>query len=446
MKTAKPHSEGTAQPRFAFRAVKFNLPWSPYRVGQATDLHIRTCRDLGFWERFPDMMVSNRFNALTLWNLHPFPYRARPEGFERACGFDDNELAGWRRFWHGLFRLAAERGIETTIVNRNIVVSPEFAAAYGVAERNDTSQIVRDYTRQRVTQVINEYEELSGLGVTLADWMAHMAPAHREDWMAETFVAGMKAASRPVKFIHRSALAGSPSEMRKRIDKADLPDPVLVEVKFNGSHGHSTPRLAMYHSRRICAGISWWLFELSRDVNALDDCIAHETRAIEAWKKLVAAAGDIYTDDLAMGGRVFDMAGHWRDALKPLCKGLAALQGRRQGLKATAKRSPQIAHVPVRRAKPGRGLVIRATVRTSGGPARVCAGYGDETAGYRYVKMKPAKAPAYRATIPAKAVSRGLMYFIEAMDNAGNGRIRPNLEIETPYVIVRLQHRGSRKK
>lgn len=35
--------------------------------------------------------------------------------------------------------------------------------------------------------------------------------------------------------------------MRRIIDDAKLPDPVLVEVKFNWSHGHSTPHLALTH-------------------------------------------------------------------------------------------------------------------------------------------------------------------------------------------------------
>jgi hypothetical protein len=30
------------------------------------------------------------------------------------------------------------------------------------------------------------------------------------------------------------------------------------------------------------------------------------------------------------------------------------------------------------------------------------------------------------------------MYFIEAMDRQGNGRIHPDLNRETPYVVVRL--------
>jgi hypothetical protein len=241
--------EKLVNPRFEFRAIKFNLPWSSYRPQEnpAMSLHIETCRDLNFWQSFLDMMALNRFNVLSLWNLHPFTYMIRPKGFPEACPFSDKELAQWQRFWRRLFSMAKQRGIETYIVNWNIVVSPEFAKAHGVKERNDKSEIVREYTRQCVTQVIDEYDDLTGLGVTLADWMNDMTPKEREDWIQETFIKGMKEAKRPAKFIHRSVLAGSPIEMRRVIDEANFPNPVWVEVKFNWSHGYSTPRLVITH-------------------------------------------------------------------------------------------------------------------------------------------------------------------------------------------------------
>jgi len=248
-KGLKSVEEKLSNPRFEFRAIKFNLPWSSYRPEEnpAMSLHMQTCRDLNFWQRFLDMMAENRFNVLSLWNLHPFTYMIRPEGFPEACPFSDKELAQWQRFWRRLFQMAKERGIETYVVNWNIVVSPEFAKSHGLKERNDTSDIVRRYTRQCVKQVIDEYDDLTGLGVTLADWMTNMTPKEREDWIQDTFVEGMKQAGRRAKFIHRSVLAGSPVEMRRVIDEADFPDPVWVEVKFNWSHGHSTPRLAITH-------------------------------------------------------------------------------------------------------------------------------------------------------------------------------------------------------
>ena len=240
-------------PGLSFRAIKFNLPWSPYRPGPATALHMETCRDLKYWEAFLDMMVENRFNALTLWNTHPFPYLIRATNYPKATPFSDTELNEWKTFWKSLFAMAKTRGIETYLVNWNIVVSPEFAEAYGAKIEDDRSELVIKYTRESVTQIINEYEDLSGLGVTLADWMGNwgndrMTPKEREDWIQDTFVEGMKAADRQVKFIHRAVLAGDPKEMRRVIDYADLPDKTIVEVKFNWSHGHSTPVLSITHA------------------------------------------------------------------------------------------------------------------------------------------------------------------------------------------------------
>jgi len=199
------------------------------------------------------MMVKNRFNALSLWNTHAFPYMIRAGNYPDATPFNDQELEEWKSFWKSLFQMAKQRGIETYLVNWNIVVSPEFSKAYGVEEYNDLSEVVKDYTRESVTQLINEYEDLTGLGVTLADWMGNwgdnlMSSSEREKWIQETFVEGMAKADRKIKFIHRAVLAGDPLEMRKVIDKADLPDKTIVEVKFNWSHGHSSPNLSLTHS------------------------------------------------------------------------------------------------------------------------------------------------------------------------------------------------------
>lgn len=244
-------------PHFTVRALKFNLPWSSYRVGQAMDQHLEVCRDLKFWQRYIDQVAENRFNVLSLWNVHPFSFMVKPLNFPGANDFSQKEMAEWKYFWTSLFRMCKDRGVEPFIVNWNIAVSPEFAKKYSVHERNDTSEIVKRYTREVVTQVINEYPDLAGIGITLADWMSNfaskksslpeMTPKDREDWIEQTVVAGIKAANRPVKFLHRSVLSSDPSEMRRVINNASLPDTTFVEIKFNWSHGHSTPVLALTH-------------------------------------------------------------------------------------------------------------------------------------------------------------------------------------------------------
>jgi len=268
--------ERSSAPRFPFRAIKFNLPWMSYRKHEALQLHHDTCRDLRFWERFLDMMAENRFNVLTLWNLHPFPFMIRPKNFPEACGFTDAQLAEWRAFWRALFRRAKDRGIETYIVNWNIFVSPELARARGVAPysadwsffgEGDLSELVERYTRECVTQVIDEYEDLAGIGVSLGERMGKMTPQQREDWILRTVVEGMRRAKRPAKLIHRAPFSaglgsgGSASAETERITRAaleriDLPPPIWVEFKFNWSHGHSSPHLGIVHGGRL--GDTYW--------------------------------------------------------------------------------------------------------------------------------------------------------------------------------------------
>lgn len=248
---------GIQNPHLRVRAIKFDLPWSPYRTGPVAEQHLEVCRDLKYWRSFLDMMAENRFNVLTLWNVHPFSFMVKPVHFPYANNYTPAEMADWQHFWTTLFRMARERGIAPYIVNWNIAVSPEFAAHYGVRERNDTSAIVKQYTKEVVTQVINEYPDLAGIGITLADWMSNfdqarfhlpvMTPKDREDWITETVIAGIKAAKRPVTLLHRSVLSADPAEMRRVIDQAALPDTTLVEVKFNMSHAFSTPSLSITH-------------------------------------------------------------------------------------------------------------------------------------------------------------------------------------------------------
>lgn len=242
--------ETLVNPAVSFRAVKFNLPWSPYRGGDQTDVHLDTCRDLSFWRRFLDMMAENRFNVLSLWNLHPFPFMVRAENYPEACPFTDEELARWQDFWRSLFRMADERGIDTYIVNWNIVVSPSFAEAYDVDERNDHADVVREYTRESITQVINEYPNLTGIGVSLCDWMKGMSPEEKQEWFEDTFIEGMRRANRPTNLLDRSVLTESIEAMRRAIDVAAEEDNVgdiYVPTKFNWSHGHSTTSLELTH-------------------------------------------------------------------------------------------------------------------------------------------------------------------------------------------------------
>jgi len=259
--------------RFEFRAIKFNLPWAAYRTSAAIEQHQQTCKDLKFWEAFLDMMAENRFNALTLWSLHPFHYLTVPKSFPEAKTFTDAELAEYRALFTTIFKLAKERGIETHLINWNTFVSPAFAKAHNVAPWSvewkhfgpgTTNPIVVDYTRECVTQVIDEYPDLTGLGITLGERMGEQNPDERRDWLQQTFFDGIAKAKRPVKFIYRAPLSadtkssGTTSEENDRRTRMQIESltnnitgPVLVEFKHNWSHAHSSPDLFIVHGGKL---------------------------------------------------------------------------------------------------------------------------------------------------------------------------------------------------
>ena len=229
-------------------------------------------------------------------------------------------------------------------------------------------------------------------------------------------------------------------------------DSTVVDLKILAN-------LALFHSRRIPAAVSYRLFERTKDVAALDQAIAHERSAIEPWRELVAAAGDVYADDLAMGARVASLCGHWRDELAALEKGLTALeQQRQQASTAAATRpapryqalpaagtaeSPTVIHERVATAPANQPLTIVARISSPSGIKWVRLRYRsvNQRDDYRTLPMLPTgKKDQYQAIVPAEHVpaERDFMYFLEIMDNRGTGRIYPDLNKESPYIIVGL--------
>lgn len=255
--------EKTENPQFEFRAFKFNLPWSSYRIGEPIFQHMETVKDTVFWESFLDMMVNYRYNALTLWNLHPFTFMIQPEKYPEAIQFTGQEFKDWQNFWRTLFRMAKNRGIETYIINWNIVTSPGMTEAHNVANYKDdlewhygftpadTSQIIIDYMRECITQTINEYPNLTGVGVSIGERMK-MPMEDAMQWVKSTFVEGLKNANRKAKFIHRAPFKVEPEIAREYIESyTDIANPIIMEFKFNWSHGHSTPNLAITHGGQV---------------------------------------------------------------------------------------------------------------------------------------------------------------------------------------------------
>lgn len=261
------------RPHLEFRGIKYNLPWETYRPSSALDQHIETARDLDYWEAFLDMMVANRFNVISLWNMHPYTFMIQPKNYPEASPWSDAEFAEWQHLYREIFRMAKERALDTYIVHWSIFVSQELAEAHGVAEQNfyphyyvpgDTTELIRRYLRESVRQVLEEYPDLDGVGISHGEGMAGMTPLERQQWMDDVLIAGMLDADRPVKLIHRVPFSSGTSSdpgvsknveevtreaMEKLEDRFD--GPIWVEMKFNWSHAHSTPKLVKVHGGKL---------------------------------------------------------------------------------------------------------------------------------------------------------------------------------------------------
>lgn len=261
-------------PTLHFRAIKFDLPWDSYRSSATIDQHRDTVRDTRYWTAFFDMMVRNRFNAITISNLHPWPYMVRTKGFERANPFGDRELEEWKRLHRTIFRLARERGIDTYLLPFNIFVSKEFADAYGVGKLNtypryntkgEKSPMVREYVRASIGQVLEEYPDLTGLGINLGEGMGEMTAAERLSYVNDTYLSAIRDARRPVKLIwsinsvqteewQKTGHDPRTDEqmLRDTIEKIDFVDgPIQINLKFNWSHALSTTRLVQIHGGKV---------------------------------------------------------------------------------------------------------------------------------------------------------------------------------------------------
>lgn len=260
-RTVSTFIEKTINPKLKFRGIKFNLPWNSYRKDESLQLHEKTLRDLNYWRSFLDMMAENRFNAVTLWNLHPFTYMIRAKNFPEACPYTDAELKVWQDFWHALLKMSADRGIKTFVFNWNIMVSHSFAKKYGVAEycleefqgkdyigKGDYSPVVQQYMRESVTQLINEYPELTGIGISQNERMEGVEEQVWQDWIVDTYSAALDSAGRKPEVIIRAHTHPAPELTRKAVEeKMNRWGTMYMDVKFNWSHAHATPDLMYIH-------------------------------------------------------------------------------------------------------------------------------------------------------------------------------------------------------
>ena len=215
--------------------------------------------------------------------------------------------------------------------------------------------------------------------------------------------------------------------------------------------------LARFHARRSLAAVHYNLFQKSLQKGELLAALEGERAAVAAWRELVAAAGDHYSFNLAMGACAKDLCGHWRDELATLETNLKRLEEQARSATDTVPGAPVWApsadatlHPPVVEQDRTAGAAVGEPLRIV---ARASAASGIRSLRLRYrhvtqyedyltLEMSPTGRPdEYTATIPGDFLipQWDVMYFIEAIDRAGAGTHWPDFQREPPYVFVHLR-------
>jgi hypothetical protein len=246
-------------------------------------------------------------------------------------------------------------------------------------------------------------------------------------------------------------------DINKKVAEAEKTIGTKTNKEFNSTvvDLKMLSNLALYHSRRVPAAVSYCLFLRTQDIAALDEAIANEQKAIEAWQQLVNAAGDYYPDRILIGKN--PLSGHWKDELVLLNKGLEKLKEQRSNFKPTGsvKTSPHykpvndasnsnyftVNYTPVINAVAGQPVTIKIKISSPAGLKWVRLQYRAVNQ-YKDFEMLPMTATGekntFEATIPTGRIDTkyNLMYLVEMMDNNGKGFIYPDFNKETPYEIV----------
>ncbi|WP_104137563.1 hypothetical protein [Arthrobacter sp. ZGTC131] len=272
-------SSESASPDIRHRGIKFNVPLDARTPGYADDgdaaqANVAIVWELDFWRELFDRMAGERYNLISLWNLHPFPSMVRVPGFENVALADvqrgtvlplahttgigmfnervaasaetvkrmtiDDKIA----FWNAVMQLAHDRCIEVMIFTWNVYSFGTEGSGYGIDDTLD-SEVTKRYFRASVRALLTTYPLLAGIGVTAGEHMDRHADGRvNQLWLRETYgaaIADVQSAQpdRQIRLIHRTHWA----EMTEIVDIfGDVDVTPEFSYKYSSAHLHALSR------------------------------------------------------------------------------------------------------------------------------------------------------------------------------------------------------------
>jgi len=234
--------ETNQNPYMETRGVKFNIPLdvrtpSYSDPGESSQQNISEMWSMDFWTGFIDNLARNRYNLVSLWNLHPFPSMIKvPEypdialdnvfrttvpinrfyevgnGAKYPNLLEKTELVKKITieekidFWRKVMKYAKDRNVAFIVMTWNIF-DWGINGKYGITEKLD-NPVTKDYYRKSVKQMMVTYPDLAGIGLTVGENMAGYKSDLKEQWAFDTYALGLLDAAklfpdRKFTFVHR---------------------------------------------------------------------------------------------------------------------------------------------------------------------------------------------------------------------------------------------------
>jgi hypothetical protein len=226
-------------PYMSMRGTKFNIPLdlrtpSYSDMSDSAQANIITVWDFDFWRVYLDKLARDRYNFVSLWNLHPFPsmvkvpeypdialqdvwrsnirfdedYSTRTVGIVTPAMLADKTVVRQLTieqkidFWRRVMQYAKDRNIDFYVVTWNIFTYG-VDGKYGITDTLDNPKTV-DYFRASVREMFRTYPLLAGIGLTAGENMGEISSIAggaqafqaKENWVFATYGQGVLDAAR----------------------------------------------------------------------------------------------------------------------------------------------------------------------------------------------------------------------------------------------------------
>ena len=230
-------------PYMKVRGTKFNIPLdmrSPTYTepSDAAQKNMAEMWNFEFWAAYIDELARNRYNLISLWNMHPFPSMVKVPEYPDVALNDVRKSTGkWKEnyslngwgfdapevmksyevlkkmsieekidFWRKVMAYGKARNVKFYLVTWNIFTYG-VDGKYGIDDKAE-NPVTTDYFRKSVKQMLLTYPDLAGIGLTTGENMYDYSNAKKEEWAYATYGQGVLDAlkeqpERKIDFIHR---------------------------------------------------------------------------------------------------------------------------------------------------------------------------------------------------------------------------------------------------